>query len=124
GFMKVLWKGDLSAAKEVFSSVPAETDPNGLIAWAQAWMLTLERKYPEALQTLERYRGETMFTTTTAPSPKAFLKGMIYLLQGDKAKAQAELEHARVISEKLLREAPEDPARHAQHGLILASLGQ
>jgi tetratricopeptide (TPR) repeat protein len=24
----------------------------------------------------------------------------------------------------LLREAPEDPARHAQHGLILAALGQ
>jgi serine/threonine-protein kinase len=124
GFMKVLWKGDLSAAKEVFSSVPAETDPNGLITWAQAWMLALERKYPDALQALERYRGETMFTTTTAPSPKAFLKGRIYLLQGDKGKAQAELEHARVISEKLLRDAPEDPARHAQHGIILATLGQ
>jgi len=124
GFMKVLWKGDLSAAKEVFSSVPAETDPNGLITWAQAWMLALERKYPDALQALERYRGETMFSTTTAPSPKAFLKGRIYLLQGDKGKAQAELEHARVISEKLLRDAPEDPARHAQHGIILATLGQ
>ena len=49
---------------------------------------------------------------------------MIYLLQGDKTRAQAEFEHARVISEKLLREAPEDPARHAQHGLILARLGQ
>jgi TolB-like protein/Flp pilus assembly protein TadD len=124
GFMKVLWKGDLSAAKEVFSSVPTETDPNGLMTWAQAWMLTLERKYPDALQTLERFRGETMFTTTTAPYPKAFAKGMIYLLQGDKAKAQAELEHARAVSEKLLREAPADPARHAQHGLILAMLGQ
>ncbi|PYK98009.1 MAG: hypothetical protein DME32_14925, partial [Verrucomicrobia bacterium] len=78
----------------------------------------------DALQTLERYRGETMFTTTTAPSPKASIKGMIYLLQGDKTRAQAEFEHARVISEKLLREAPEDPARHAQHGLILARLGQ
>ena len=50
------------------------------MTWARAWMLTLERKYPDALQALERYRGETMFTTTTAPSPKAFLKGMIYLL--------------------------------------------
>lgn len=124
GFIKILWKGDLSAAKEVFSSIPAEADPNGLIAWAQAWMLMLERKYPDALEKLERYPGETMFTTTTAPSPKAYLKGMIYLLQGDKTKAQAELEHARTISEKLLGEAPEDPARHAQHGLILAALGQ
>jgi serine/threonine-protein kinase len=29
-----------------------------------------------------------------------------------------------MVSEQLLREAPEDPARHAQHGLILAALGQ
>ena len=67
GFMKVLWKGDLSAAKEVFSSVPAETDPNGLMTWAQAWMLTLERKYPDALRALEQYRGETMFLPPRPP---------------------------------------------------------
>src|SRR5947207_7297058 len=65
-----------------------------------------------------------MFPSTTAPAPKVFVEGMIYLLQGDKEKAQAELEQARVISEKLLREAPADPARHAQHGFILAVLGQ
>src|SRR5205807_1449228 len=118
GFMQVLWKGDLSAAEKVFSSVTPETDPNGLITWAHAWILTLERKFPDALQALERFRGETMFTTTTAPSPKAFLQGQIHLLQGDKTKAQPELDHARLISEKLLREAPEDSARHAQHGLI------
>src|SRR5437660_7522998 len=124
GFIAVLWKGDLSAAEKVFSSAPPETDPNGLATGARAWILVLERKYPNALQALERFRGETMFTSTTAPSPKAFLEGLIYLLQGDKTKAQAELGHARVISEKLLREAPADPARHAQHGLILAMLGQ
>jgi len=73
---------------------------------------------------LEKFRGETMFTTTTAPSPKAFVEGMIHLLQGDKARAQAEFERARVISEKSLQEIPEDPARHAQHGLILAALGR
>ena len=49
---------------------------------------------------------------------------MIYLLQGDKVRAQPELERARLISEKLLREVPDDSARHAQHGLILAALGQ
>src|SRR5436190_5493550 len=30
----------------------------------------------------------------------------------------------RLVSEKLLRKAPDDPARHAQHGLILAGLGR
>src|SRR5947208_1314896 len=124
GFMAVLWKGDLGAAEKVFPSTPPESDPEGLITWARAWILTLERKFPEALQVLEQFPGETMFTTTTAPAPKTLLQGLIHLLQGDKTKAQPELEHARRISEKLLREAPEDSTRHAQHGLILAALGQ
>src|SRR5438477_6566244 len=124
GFMAVLWKGDLGAAEKVFSSTAPENDPEGLITWARAWVLTLERKLPEALQVLEGFRGEAMFTNTTAPCPKAFVEGTIHLLQGDKTKAQAELEHARLVSEELLREAPEDSARHGQHGLILAALGQ
>jgi TolB-like protein/Flp pilus assembly protein TadD len=123
-FMATKWKGDLSAAEKVFSSTPPETDPDGLMTWGRAWILTVERKFPDALQVLERFRGETMYTMTTAPSPKAFMEGMIHLLQGDKTKAQAEFEHARLISEKLVREAPEDSARHGQHGLILAALGQ
>jgi TolB-like protein/Flp pilus assembly protein TadD len=124
GFMVVPWKGDLSAAEKVFSSVQLENDESGLTTWARAWILTLQRKFPDALQLLERFRGETMFTTTTAPCPKAFAQGLIYLLQGDKTKAQEKLENARMVSEKLLREAPGDAARHAQHGQILAALGQ
>jgi TolB-like protein/Flp pilus assembly protein TadD len=124
GLVALQWKGDLSVAEKQFPSVPPETDPDGLMTWAQAWILTLQRKFSDALQVLERFRGETMFTTTTAPSPKAFVEGMIHLLQGDKARAQTELEQARLVSEKLLREAPDDPTRHAQHGLILAALGR
>jgi len=124
GFMAVLWKGDLSAAEKAFSSVPLENDVSGIMTWGRAWILTLERKFPDALELLEGFRGDTMFTTTTAPYPTAFAKGLIHLLQGDKTKARAEFEKAREISEKLLREAPGDAARHAQHGRILAALGQ
>jgi serine/threonine-protein kinase len=124
GFMAVLWKGDLTAAEKIFSSVPPENDVSGLTTWGRVWILTLERKFPDALELLEGFRGDTMFTTTTAPYPTAFAKGLIHLLQGDKTKARAEFEKAREISEKLLREAPGDAARHAQHGRILAALGQ
>jgi TolB-like protein/cytochrome c-type biogenesis protein CcmH/NrfG len=124
GGVAVLWKGDLSVTEKQLSSVPPEADPGGLMTWVRVWCLTLERKFPEALQVLQKFRGETMLNTTTAPSPKAFVEGMIHLLQGDKARAQPEFEHARVISEKSLQEVPEDPARHAQHGLILAALGR
>src|SRR5256886_13170031 len=68
GFMAVLWKGDLGAAEKGFPSTPPESDPERLITWARAWILTRERKVPEALQVLEPFPGETMFTTTTPPA--------------------------------------------------------
>src|SRR5213595_2134322 len=116
-------KGDLSAAEKVFSSIPPESDP-GLTTLARFWILKLKRNFPEALQVLQQFHGAMLHETSTAPAPKTFLEAEIYLLQGDEAKARTALEHARVVSEQLLREAPEDPARHGQHGLILAALGQ
>ena len=91
---------------------------------ARFWILRLKRNFPEALQVLQQFHGETLHNTSTAPSPKASLEGEIYLLQGDEAKARTALEHALVVSDQLLRAAPEDAARHAQHGLILAGLGE
>src|SRR6267378_3642660 len=120
----VLWTGDLSAVEKQFSSVPPEADPAGLITWIRVGILTLERKFPEALQVVQQFRGETLATATTAPSPKAFLEGMLYRYQGDKEKARIAYEHARAIAEKLVREAPQDSARHGQLGLVLAALGQ
>src|SRR6266496_824297 len=124
GFVAVQLKGDLNFVDKQFSSIAPETDPDGLMTWARVYFLTLVRKFPEALAVVQKFPGETMFTSTTAPLPKAYAEGMIHLLQGDKAEAQAKLEQGYLVSEKLLREAPDDPARHAQHGLILAALGR
>src|SRR5712692_5213717 len=102
GFMAAQWKGDLSVAEKVFSSIPPETDLEGLMTLARFWVLRLERKFPEALQVVHQFRGETLSNTTTAPCPKAFLEGEIYLLQGDEAKARTALEQARAVSDELL----------------------
>src|SRR5438067_6104761 len=123
GFIALQLKGDLSAAEKVFSAIPPESDP-GLMTLARFWILKLKRNFPEALQVLQQFHGAMLHETSTAPAPKTFLEAEIYLLQGDEAKARTALEHARVVSEQLLREAPEDAARHEQHGLILAALGQ
>ena len=120
----VLWTGDLSAVEKQFSSVPPEADPGGLITWLRVGILTLERKFPEALQIAQQFRSETLATATTAPCPKALLEGLLYRYQGDKEKARIAFEHARVVAEKLVREAPQDSARHGQLGLVLAALGQ
>jgi TolB-like protein/Flp pilus assembly protein TadD len=124
GLVAVKSKGDLSFTEKQFSLIPPEADPDGLLTWGRVWILTLQQRFSDALQVLEGFPGETMFTSTTAPCPKAYVEGMIHLLQGDRAGAQPGLEQALLVSEKLLREAPADSARHAQHGLILAALGR
>jgi TolB-like protein/Tfp pilus assembly protein PilF len=124
GYLAILWRGDLSMVDKQFSAIPSDSDPTGVMAWLRSGVLIWERKFPEALAVVQKFPGETLNTNTTAPEPKAFFEGIIYLLQGDEPKAQREFEHARVVSEQLLRDAPDDPARHAQHGLILAALGR
>ncbi|HEU0273311.1 MAG TPA: tetratricopeptide repeat protein [Candidatus Udaeobacter sp.] len=118
--------GDLAAAEKQISSIQAENDPNGMVASSRFWFLTLQRKFTEALAVLEKLPNETLSqpNNTTAPAPKAMLKGTIYFLQGDMTNSQTEFENALVTSERLLREAPDDGARHAQHGIILAALNR
>jgi serine/threonine-protein kinase len=124
GLLAIHWKGDLSLAENEFSKIPAEADPSGLITWARTWILTLKRKFPEALQVVLQFRGETLANSTTAPRPKALLEGQLYLYQGDKEKARTAFEDARPVAERLVREAPQEPTRHGQLGLILAALGE
>ncbi|MDB6147008.1 MAG: hypothetical protein JWO45_672, partial [Spartobacteria bacterium] len=120
----IQWKGDLSAIEKQFSSVPPDADSAGVMTWLRIGILTLERKFPEALQVVQQFRGETLATLTTAPCPKAFLEGTLYQYQGDKEKARIAFEHARPVADKLVREAPQDPSRRGQLGLVLAGLGQ
>jgi TolB-like protein/Flp pilus assembly protein TadD len=124
GYLAILWKGDLSMAEKQYSSIPGDSDPTGVMAWLRSGVLIWERKFPEALAVLQKFPGETFATVTTAPMPKSLFEGTIYSLQGDEQRAQTKFEHARELSEQLLRDAPEDAARHAQHGLILAGLGR
>ena len=124
GYLAILWSGDLSKAEKQYSSIPGDSDPTGVMAWLRSGVLIWERKFPEALAVLQKFPGETFATVTTAPMPKSLLEGTIYSLQGDEQRAQTKFEHARELSEQLLRDAPEDAARHAQHGLILAGLGR
>ena len=123
-YLAILSKGDLNLAEEQLSSIAGDSDTSGMVTWIRWWLLMFQRNLPGALAIVEKFPGEILRLETTAPAPKPLLKGIIHWLQGDKPQAQTEFEQARIISENLLREAPEDPARHAQHGLILAALGR
>jgi TolB-like protein/Flp pilus assembly protein TadD len=123
GVVAILWKGDGKAAEEQLASAAAATDSGGLVTSTRVWVMTLERKFPEALQTVQQFPGEIL-DTHAGRMPKAFFEGLIYHYQGDKVKAAAAFEHARVVAEQLVHESPDDAPRHALLGEILAALGQ
>jgi TolB-like protein/Flp pilus assembly protein TadD len=122
--LAIAWKGDVGYAENQLSSVPAGFDPDGLVTSARAWVLTLQRKFAEALQVTQQFRGETLTYPERGPCPKALLEGSLYLHQGDNQKARAAFEQARPVAERLVREAPDDPARHAHLDAVLAGLGR
>jgi serine/threonine-protein kinase len=122
--LAVAWKGDIGFAENQLSHVPPGFDPDGLVTSARIWVLTLRRKFAEALQVAQQFRGETFIYPERGPCPKAFLEGSLYLHQGDKEKAHAAFEQARIVAERLVRDAPDDPGRHAQLGAVLAGLGR
>jgi tetratricopeptide (TPR) repeat protein len=83
----------------------------------------LGRHFPEALQEIEQFHGDT-FDTHNGRAPKAAFEGFIYCYEGDKQKAADALARARVIAERLVNESPDDAMRRVVLGQILAGLGQ
>jgi TolB-like protein/Tfp pilus assembly protein PilF len=122
--LAVAWKGDVGFAENQLAFVPQGFDPDGLVTSERIWVLTLRRKFAEALQVVQQFRGETLMVPERGPCPKPFLEGILYLRLGDKEKAKAALEQARIAAERLVRDAPDDPGRHAQLAAVLAGLGE
>jgi TolB-like protein/Flp pilus assembly protein TadD len=122
--LAIRWKGDISVAEKELASVPPGVDPQGLVTLGRAGVLTSQRKFKEALQVIQQFRGETLLVRASVTCPKACLEGTLYLYLDDKVNAHLAFESARIIAERLVRESPDDAARHGQLGLILAGLGQ
>ena len=122
--LAIRWKGDISVVEKELASVPPGVDPQGLVTLGRVGVLTLQRKFKEALQVIQQFRGETLLVRASVTCPKASLEGTLYLYLDDKVNAHSAFERARIIAEQLVRENPDDAARHGQLGLILAGLGQ
>src|SRR5438552_3721763 len=121
GKLAVELKGDFAEIEKQLAQVPPGVDPDGQVTSVRVWLLMLQRKFPEALAVLNEL-PQGVFHDSTAPVSKAALEGMLYLFQGNKAKAQAAFRRAHPFAEESLRESPGDAARHIQLGFILTGL--
>ena len=99
-------------------------DPEGLVTLARINFAILQRKFSDALAILKQTNLETFHGESAVPMPKSLVEGSIYFYMNDQAKARPALERARVVLEQSVREAPDNAARHAEFGAILAALGR
>ena len=69
-YLAAAWKGDLSVVEKQSAPIPEDVDPSGLVTFERYWVLTLQRKFPEALAVVQKFPRETLITYTTAPAPR------------------------------------------------------
>jgi TolB-like protein/Flp pilus assembly protein TadD len=122
--LAIISNGDVGFAENQLSFLPPEYDPDGYVTSARVWLLSLKRKFADALQVAQQFRGETLKYPDFGIWPKASLEAKLYRYQDDKMKAQGAFERARTVAEQLVGDAPNDPGRHAALGVILAGLSR
>jgi TolB-like protein/Flp pilus assembly protein TadD len=113
------WKGDLTKMQTDLADMPPGADPEGVVTFGWVQLFMLQRKFPEALATLNQLPQAVPFDD----KPREFFEGVIYTFLNDKEKARFAFERARPIAEKALRASPDNAFRHALLGQILAGLG-
>jgi tetratricopeptide (TPR) repeat protein len=117
-------RGDFSVAEKLLAEAPPNIDRSGMMTYARVTLLMSKRKFQEALAILQSTPGEAIHTDGTARLPKAVMEGNCYKGLKEHDKANEAYERALPQVQALVREAPDDPARHAMLGELLAMLGR
>ena len=116
-----LERGDLAGAHAVVAAIPKEVDPAALVAYF-AYYFDLYWVLDDTQQRLLLHLRPSAFDDDRGTW--GIVLAQTYWLRGDKAKAQAYADSARITYQQQLRAAPEDPQRHVLLGLVLAYLGR
>ena len=128
-------KGDLTIAEKGLAELdqarargelPKEIDSEKLAeaALAKANILTVQRKYPEALNALREIPPEVRSEKSHGLHEVDLLEGILYQKMGQPAEAQAAFLKEKALAEAAVREAPNEASRHASLGRVLAYLGE
>ena len=110
-------RGDLSEIDKQLVHIPpgAAADPEGM--FGRAYLLTLQRKFDEAMALLKQLPGGG-----SDEKPKEYLEGALYTFVNDKEQARSAFLRARSILEKAIQEGSDDAMHHMTLALVLAGL--
>jgi len=116
--------GDLSLMRKFFSEMTGYGDVEGNLAWERWDAAMLGRDFSTAHAAIDSFPFETLPSVLSAPVPKSYLEGCIWLAQGEDVKAAKFFEMARPSMEAETLAHPEAALRHARLGLLYAYMGR
>jgi TolB-like protein/Flp pilus assembly protein TadD len=123
-YVEFYWKGSTAPIKAALQSLPPNFDPDGFATFARWDVSLMDRDADAAEKALANCPLDTITSQTGVALPKSYLQACVFLVRGDTAKAQTQLEAARPTIEKLVKDSPQDGTRRAQLGLLYAFLGR
>jgi TolB-like protein/Tfp pilus assembly protein PilF len=122
GYIDFWWKGDTRSMKSLLGQVPPGVDPDGVVTACRWEVAMLDRDYAAAKRILDDSPLKEFSYMNGGAAPKNFFEGCIRLAQGDSTGASKLFEVARPLFEGAVKEAPANAERHANLGLLYASM--
>ena len=115
--LEVFRNANPAAGRRILENIPASLDSDGEVALMRWDMAMLERDYATAEKILSDLPVEKF---QARDAPKTYYQGRTALARGDKESAQRYFAATIPALEKWVRDAPDDPQRHALIGLLYA----
>jgi TolB-like protein/Tfp pilus assembly protein PilF len=120
-----LWQnGNLVPLQKISADLTTYSDQEGNVAWGRWDAAMLSRDFTAAQAAIDAFPFETLPSVLSAPVPKTYLEGCIWLGQGQNARAQEFFEIARPSMEAETIAHPNDALRHARLGLLYSYMGR
>jgi TolB-like protein len=116
--------GALAPLQEFLATIPGYGDLEGNLIWSRWDGAMLSRDFGAARLALDTFPFETLPSVLSAPIPKSYLAGCIWLAQGDQVNAAELFENARPAMEAETVAHPGNALRHARLGLLYAYMGR
>lgn len=113
--------GDLVASRRALDDMPRVNSNEWPYHWHYQYFL--ERDYTAAIDILEESSTNAL-TFEFYYKPNSLLQGQCYRMLGDRERAGAAFEAARVTLERAIAKRPDDPRLYKSMGLALAGLGR
>lgn len=117
----LLWQGNIAGARDLLESMPGQEEVSSVMAWYQQDLF--EENHQAAIDGIES-TPVRIIGVPWGMLPKPLLRGDVYRAMGEDDKAKIHYSSARVLLERIVKMAPEDPRRRSALARVYAGLGR